>query len=96
MNDSEIIITWSSITYAGPDATAFLAVRMLRSSINLYMKTGIIPTRGVTISRMLAAAGQRTGKKYKRGQAAQAVADLDTWIATMAAALPVTVDGAAR
>lgn len=90
---SHIDVTKSSTVYSGPDATRYFAVKVLRSSINLYLKTGMIPTRGVTISRMLAIAGQTTGKTYKRGQGCAAIADLDTWLATMRAALPVTIDG---
>lgn len=73
----------------GPDATMLFAAVALRSSINLYMKTGIIPTRGVTITKMLALAKQYTGKVYKAKDKEQAIADLDVWIATMKAAMPV-------
>lgn len=74
----------------------YFRCKVLRSSIDLHRKTGIIPTRGVTITRMFAMATQYTGKQYKRGAHEAAIADLDTWLATMRAALPVTVNGVAQ
>jgi hypothetical protein len=72
----------------GPDATNMLRAAMCRSSIKLWIKTKLIPTRGVGIMALLSIAGEYTGKKYTRNQAQAAVDDLDTWVATMRAALP--------
>jgi hypothetical protein len=53
------------------------------------MKTGMIPTRGVTISKMLKMAEQYTGRKYKKSEAAYAVEDLHNWVTCMVSALPI-------
>jgi hypothetical protein len=73
----------------GPDAVNYMRAATLRSSLRLWLATKMIPTRGVTITVMLRIATEYTGKKYTTKQAPQAIADLDTWIATMRAALPV-------
>ena len=75
--------------YIGPDATQLFRAKATKMAISLHEKTGMIPTRGVTITKLFAIAGQYTGKKYKRGEHARAVADLTIWINTMASALPV-------
>lgn len=78
--------------YVGHDATQLFRVKMLKASIGLHQKTGMIPTRGVTITKMFAMAGQYTGQKYKRGEHARAMADLSVWIETMLSALPIKED----
>lgn len=75
--------------FVGRDGVEVFRVRMLISSIRLHMRSGIIPTRGVTITKMFAMAGEYTGKKYKRGQHEQAMADLKIWLDTMVTALPI-------
>jgi hypothetical protein len=76
-------------SYVGRDATELFRVNMIKVSIKLYMKTGMIPTRGVTISKMLKMAEQYTGRKYKKSEAAYAVEDLHNWVSTMVSALPI-------
>lgn len=94
MQTSEINVhTGGGVTYAGPDAVSLFRAKALRSAIWMHMRSGMIPTRGVTITSMFQMAGQYTGKEYKRGAHEAAIADLDAWIATMRAALPTTVDG---
>lgn len=90
MNDSHIEVNAQGrpTAYVGPDATNFYRARVLQSSLRLYAKTGMIPTRGVTATVLLKLAEPYTGKKYKRGQHEQAAADMDAWISTMNAALP--------
>jgi hypothetical protein len=91
--DSEISIhKGGGVTYAGPDATNLFRAKMLRASIRMHRDCGMIPTRGVTITKMFAIAGQYSGKKYKRGQHDAAIADLDLWINAMIAALPVKTE----
>lgn len=77
-------------SYVGPDAVEFFRVKLLHSAINLWIDTGghILPTRGATISKMLAQAGAVTGKTYKRGQAPVAREDLFIWLSAMNSALP--------
>lgn len=89
MEDSAIHVKDGQITaYVGFDATRLMRARMLKSFIDLHKKTGMIPTRGVTITKMFAMAKEYTGQKYKRGEHDRAVNDLNVWIATMMSALP--------
>jgi hypothetical protein len=62
---------------------------MIKVSIKLWMKTGMMPTRGVTITKLLKMAEQYTGRKYKKSEAAYAVEDLHNWVTTMVSALPI-------
>jgi len=92
MSDSYIRYSKSrgeATSYVGRDATELFRVNMIKVSIKLYMKTGMIPTRGVTISKMLKMAEQYTGRKYKKSEAAYAVEDLHNWVTTMVSALPI-------
>lgn len=94
IQQSYVEVTPAATTYSGPDAVEFFRVKVLKSSIGLYRKTKIIPTRGVTITMMLAMATQITGKAYKgKTKCEAAEADLATWIDTMRAALPVSING---
>jgi hypothetical protein len=90
MTQSEIVHhKGGGTTFAGPDAVAYFRARTLASSIKLFMRTGIIPTRGVTGPVMLRIATEITGKAYKRGQYQAAYDDVVRWADTMKAALPV-------
>ena len=90
MDNSELHIRNGQITaYVGLDATRLYRVRTLKSFIDLHKKTGMIPTRGVTITKMFKMAKEYTGQTYKRGEHDRAVNDLNVWIANMMAALPV-------
>lgn len=75
-------------TFVGPDAVNYVRAEFLASSLKLYAKAKITPTRGVTATRMLAMATGYTGKKYKRGQYETAAADVKKWADEMKAALP--------
>jgi hypothetical protein len=90
-DDSHITISQGGTTFVGPDATNLFRAMTLASSLGLYAKCGITPTRGVTITKMLVMATQYTGKKYKRGDAAKAQADVKLWCDAMKAALPIEV-----
>ena len=76
-------------SYVGSDATQLFRVNMLKSSIKLWMKTGMMPTRGIGIRKMLKMAEQYTGRKYKTSEAAYAVEDLHNWVTCMVSALPI-------
>lgn len=76
------------ITFVGADAVAFYRAALLVRSLRLYAKCGMIPTRGVTITKMLAMAADLTKKHYKRGDAEKAAADVEAWAREMKAALP--------
>lgn len=90
MNKSEIVLNNGSTTFAGPDAVNLFRAISLKSSLSLYAKCGMRPTRMVTPTMMLQMATEYTGKKYKRSQHAQAAADMNAWIQTMKTALPIT------
>ena len=95
MQESSIHIGKSgAVSYSGPDAVLYFRARAIKSALTLYVKTGgkVIPTRGMGITNMLRVAGEFTNTKYKRTQAAQAIDDLNIWIATMQSALPITSD----
>lgn len=53
----------------------------IKSGLKLYANTGMKPNRAWTPSAMLKTASAITGKPYKRGQYAVAIADLESWIA---------------
>jgi hypothetical protein len=87
---SEIrIYDGGGMSLIGPDAVELYRAATLRMSISLHQKCGMIPTRGVTITKMFTMVHRYSGKRYKRGAHDAALADLDVWIATMKAALPV-------
>jgi hypothetical protein len=89
VNDDHIAVNNGGVSFVGQDATRLYAVTVLRASIKLHRSTGLIPTRGMTITRLFQRATEITGRPYKRGQHDAAIADLTTWINTMKAALPV-------
>jgi hypothetical protein len=92
MTESSINISTGGTTFSGPDATNLFRAMTLKSALGLYAKCGMIPTRGVTITKMLAMATEYTGKKYKRGDAEKAAEDVRQWCEAMKAALPITVE----
>lgn len=76
-------------TYVGPDATNLFRAKALRIGLKGWIKFKMIPTRGVTITKMLKMVTEYTGKKYTPKQAEQAVVDLSIWIDTMVTAMPL-------
>lgn len=92
MNEDHIVYSKSrkeATSYVGRDATELFRVNMIKVSIKLWMKTGMMPTRGVGIKKMLKMAEQYTGRKYKTSEAAYAVEDLHNWVSVMVSALPI-------
>lgn len=82
-------------SYVGPDATRLAAAIVLRSAIKMWRLSGIIPTRGMTIRRMLERAEFVTGTRYgaPRGTSGASLAEqhLTLWIEAMRSAMPVEV-----
>jgi len=78
MTDTVTIKNGQYVLFDGFKAVDFFRVRMLHSSIGLYIKTNgqIIPTRGMGITKMLALATKYTGRKYKVTQKQNALDDL--------------------
>lgn len=90
MNDSHIVaLNGKCHTFVGPDATNYVRAEMLASSLRLYAACRIIPTRGVTATKMLKMASGYTHKAYKRGEYLKAADDVKLWASEMKAALPV-------
>ena len=94
MNDSYIGVNKQNqcTSFVGPDATNYVRAELLASALKLYDKCKIIPTRGVTPTKMLKMATGYTGKAYKRGQYLSAAADVKKWADEMKAALPKVKD----
>lgn len=76
------------ITFDGPDAVSVYAMRVLASGLALYAKTGMIPNRAYTPTKMLSRASEYTGVRYKRGQYQEAADALVALAAARAASLP--------
>lgn len=95
MDKSEITHSKGGTVYSGPDAVRYFGAMQLKLAIRLYRKTKIIPTRGMSISRMLKLAKPFTGKRYANSAAGweKCEADLQVWCDTMRAALPETREG---
>lgn len=91
MTESLVTISGGGTTFQGPDAVALFRAIALRSALKLYAKCGIKPNRAWTPTAMLQMAAGITQKRYKRGQYETAAADVEIWINTMKAAIPVEV-----
>jgi len=76
-------------SYVGRDATELYRVNMLKVSIRLWVKTGMKPTRGMGIRKMLDMAQIYTGRRYKTSQASEAIEDLHNWVTCMVSAMPI-------
>lgn len=89
--DSEVVIhKGGGVTFAGKDAVHLFRAISIKSALNLYAKTGMKANTAYTPTAMMRVATEYTGKTYKRGQCALAAADMQVWIDTMKAAMPVT------
>lgn len=92
MSDSYMTVRNGQVSsYVGCDAVSVVRALSLWSALKLYVNSGgkIIPTRGMTITKMLKLATQITGKSYKRTEAMKAAEDVKKWADEMKAALPV-------
>jgi hypothetical protein len=68
-------------TFAGTDGVNTYRAIVTKSAIKMHRDCGMIPTRGMTITKMLKIAADITGKaKYKRGAHDEAITDLEKWI----------------
>jgi hypothetical protein len=94
--DSFIKTSDAATSFVGPDAIKLYQAKSLEKMLRLYAKTGMIPTRGVTLTKMLTLAANIIGrdKPYPKARTRQAAAeraadDLKTWSSTMLSALPI-------
>jgi len=94
MNDSYLVVNKDAkvTSYIGKDATHLFRAKMIKHGLVGWQRFKMKPSRGVTVTRMLAAASEYTGKKYKTREVAEAIADMDIWINTMRSALPVETE----
>lgn len=67
-------------TFVGAAGVQTYRAIVLKSGLALYAGTGMKPNRAYTPGNMLRAAGSITGKAYRRGAYAQAIADLEAWL----------------
>ena len=72
----------------GKDAVELMRVQSIIQGIKLHIKSGVMITRGMGITKLLALATIYTGKKYKRTEGEQAMQDLNVWFQTMKSSIP--------
>lgn len=88
-SDSEIVQSEDgTITFIGPDASLLQKAIILKSSLLIYDRTGLLPFPEVNITTMLASVKMFSGKSYKRREVKQSIEDLEKWIDVMYSALP--------
>lgn len=87
---SKVTLTDHATILEGPDAVLLVKAAAIKSALGLAQK-GIRINRAVGPQKLLEAASTITHKSYGRGKkaCAQAIEDLQQWIVTMKAALPV-------
>ena len=91
-DNSQISIMEGGTMFTGPDSIALYRAVALRGALKLYAQTGMLVTRGMTVTKLLKQASEYTGKAYGRGnvtKAQAAAADMTVWIETMRSAIPV-------
>lgn len=81
-----------AMSFNGFDATNLYRANVIKQGIKLHQSCGMILTRGVTITKLFGMASEYTGKKYKRGAHAQAIADLSAWIDNAKTTISITSD----
>jgi len=59
-----------------PDPVLLQAIT-LKHALRLYAKTGLLPNRQTSATKLLQIATRVTGKSYKRGQHAKAAEDIE-------------------
>jgi hypothetical protein len=90
MNDSRIEVSKHSTTFVGADAVDLYRLMQIRSGIRLHKSSGMLLTRGATITKLLAMVTAVTQKPYKgKTKHDAALADLDQRIAALQASMPI-------
>lgn len=80
MSKSQIVINNGTTSFVGREAVDIYVAIMLKSGLRLYAKTGIKPSRSWTPTAMLAKASELAGRKFKRGQYAEAAEAMEALI----------------
>jgi hypothetical protein len=81
-----------TMSFNGADATNLYRASMIKQGIRLHRDTGMLLTRGATITKLFGMASEYTGQKYKRGQHDLAIADMTAWIDAAKASITITTD----
>ena len=90
MDNSEVVVSKYGTVYAGPDAVNLFRAKTLKASLIMYARCGLRPSRHITPTNMLKIAKEYTGKDYKGNHKYfDAAADVQVWIDTMIAAMPI-------
>lgn len=87
---SSIHHTSGASVYSGREAVNVFGAITVASALDLYAKTGMRVNRAYTPTAMLAAVERYTGRKFKRGQYAEAAAHLREWARAVRAGIPET------
>ncbi len=67
------------MSFVGEQAVHIFYARALREAIRLHQKTGLIPRRGVTITKMMKQTQRVTGQKFSIHQHEEAISALEKW-----------------
>jgi len=88
-DDSEIRHWKGGTTFSGPDAVEYFRVAQLWAMMGVFEKPNGLRWKHLSKTLALRLAGERTGKKYKRGEFAKARADLKIWLDVAKSSLPI-------
>lgn len=89
-DQSFVRVTPHATSFVGGDAVELYRLKALRMAIRMHKTCGMIPTRGVTITKMLAQVTMLTKKPYTgKTKHDAAIADLNARIAAAEASMPV-------
>lgn len=92
MNDESMVVAHAGgTTFVGPDGVSLYNAIAMASALRLYARSGMLPNRAWTATKLLQAAARITGKTYKRGQHQVASDDVREWVEAMKAAIPVVI-----
>lgn len=80
------------VSFSGKEAVEVCRVATLISAIKLSGKTGMVITRGFTLTKGLKMATTYTKVQYKRTEWQKAVDDLTAWMELMKSTIPTTVE----
>ena len=67
-------------SFVGVEAVEVFRAAVIASGLKLYAKTGMKPNRAWTPTKMLAAANEITGKRFKRGEYLEAAEAVSAWV----------------
>lgn len=95
MTDSYIRHGNGGSSFVGPAAVSVFRAIVLANGLRMYGRTGIKPNRMWSPSRMINAAEEITGKKFKKRDYEGAANAVDEWIKQVRPTIPETTDATA-